>query len=354
MFDPETGDLPPELWETLPPNERDARILACLRDFEGPFWIHSERLLPAIASILRFLESSASWELDHCDLSRVVVTLAKLDSSSVKDILRALSRRPGDWNASGGIAIEDARANTLADIGPAIIPSLLQALVDDDRDLRELAGLTLSQLGEILDLDTELQPLARIFPITQPVGYPPVFGKWAPPWDLSRFLPAVDGAAALHPFRSAPFGVATEGGIVYFPGELAKEDFRSMLKFLSVQCTENRDYAVFADRANDFGEDRYLIQLRIITSGALQLNFRAHAQDIDPSLLAQERTIGDLLWTFILHQQAVWATSSLDARAPAISNDGQLRPSRGRLAFGFMAEGWGVYRIWSRFGLEGE
>jgi hypothetical protein len=352
MFDPETGDLPPELWETLPPDERDAHILACLRDFEGPFWIGTERLLPAIASILRFLESAASWDLEHSDLSRVVGTLAKLDPRSLEDILHALSRRPGDWNARGGLVIEDARAQALADIGPAIIPSLVQALVADDRDLRELAGLTLAQSGETLDLHTELQPLARVFPVTPPSGQ--VFEKWAAPWDLSRFLPAIDGAASLHPFRSAPFDIGTEGGIVYFRGEPAREDFRSMLRFLGVQCTENRDFAVFAKRADDFGEDGYLLQLRIITSAALQHDFRAYVQDVDPTLLAQERTVGDLFWTFILHQQAVWGTSSLDVRAPGISNDGQLRPSRGRLAFGLMAEGWGVYRIWSRFVLEEE
>ena len=61
--------------------------------------------------------------------------------------------------------------------------------------------------------------------------------------------------------------------------------------------------------------------------------------------------MGELLWPFVLHHQALWGTSSWDTRAPAISTE-ELRPVPGELALGLLAEAAGVYRVWSRFVLD--
>jgi hypothetical protein len=238
-----------------------------------------------------------------------------------------------------------AAAEAIARVGMPAVPALAQALVDADPEVRDLAGLALFKIEarspEPLPAEVLLRPLARIAPAVWP-------GRFLPlqPGDLTQFFTNRGGGEDFHPFRGAPAGEPA-GGIVYLPAELAREDFFTLLRLLGVDGGRT-DYAVFAAASTEPQRDRYLVQVRAISPWMLDTWFGVRAKDADPSLLLQDRPLAEMLWAFIGHQQAVWGTFFADPRAPAGALGGDHGSAKEELAFGFMVEGPGIYRIWSR------
>jgi hypothetical protein len=149
-----------------------------------------------------------------------------------------------------------------------------------------------------------------------------------------------------HPFLGAPISEPA-GGVIYFDDGSSESDLQVLLRLLRVY-DYLKEYAVFIGHAVKPVEERYLTQLRIVSRYALANVFRAEAGEESKSLLAQNLTIGELVWKFIGNQQQTWGTGmSLQLRG-AMGGDGDW--AKESLCFGFMVENQyhGIYRIWSR------
>ena len=225
----------------------------------------------------------------------------------------------------------------------ATVPALAEDLVDPDPEVRDRAGLALWRIEarspEPLPVAELLRPLARLAPAVWPGRHLPL-----QPGDLDHFFTDRGGGEDYHPFRNAPT-TAPAGGVVYLPAAPRRDDFLTLLRLLGVDDGERTEYAAFAAAAEDPQRDRYLVQIRTITPWRLERWFGARG---DPALLRQERPLAELLWAFVGHQQAMWGTAAADPRAPAGALGGDHGAGREELAFGFMVEGPGIYRLWSR------
>ena len=150
-----------------------------------------------------------------------------------------------------------------------------------------------------------------------------------------------------HPIKDASKNEPT-GGVLYFGGTPRKEDIEALYRLLNVR-THLKDYAAFVEHSLDPVEDRYLVQMRIVSRFALKYLFRALDGDDYESFPAQKRDIGEVLWQFIEDQQDTWGTgmNSYNIRG-TMGGDGDF--AKEELAFGFMVENeyHSVYRIWSR------
>ncbi len=94
------------------------------------------------------------------------------------------------------------------------------------------------------------------------------------------------------------------------------------------------------------------MQMRIVTSSALYLMYRAIDDAGSRAFPEQELTLREALWAFIEHEKERWGTSFTQDEEKGLmglfGGDGDF--AREQLAFGFMIENGdtGVYRIWSR------
>lgn len=150
-----------------------------------------------------------------------------------------------------------------------------------------------------------------------------------------------------HPIRDASTNEPS-GGVVYFGGTPREEDIEALFRLLSVRV-DSKDYAAFVEPSLEPIEDRYLVQMRIVSRFALQYLFGALDSEGYESFPSQERSVGEVLWQFILDQQDTWGTgmNSYEIRG-VMGGDGDY--AKEELAFGFMVENEynSIYRIWSR------
>lgn len=156
-------------------------------------------------------------------------------------------------------------------------------------------------------------------------------------YDLDR--PAAD------PIKAAPAAEPAGGAIYFAPPN--QDDFQALVRLLQIRC-QLVDYAVFVEHSTDTSVDRYLTQLRIISTSALANLYRAPIGDADETFLNQPLPVGELLWKFITHQQEVWGTGYSNELAGTLGGDNDW--AREKLAFGLLIENayHCVYRIWSR------
>lgn len=147
-----------------------------------------------------------------------------------------------------------------------------------------------------------------------------------------------------HPLKGAP---ATEpsGGCVYFGGTPRREDFLTLLRLMGVWI-HGSNYLVFAEQAQDPQDERYLVQLRVMSRFALGHLFKIKIGDDE---CRQGLELPELLWRFVEDQQEFWGTGM---NAPnlrgAMGGDGDY--AKEELCFGLLVENayWRVFRIWSR------
>jgi hypothetical protein len=149
-----------------------------------------------------------------------------------------------------------------------------------------------------------------------------------------------------HPFLGAPISEPT-GGVIYFDEGPSESDVQVLLRLLRVYH-HLKDYAVFVGHAVKPVEERYLTQIRIVSRFALANVFHAEAGEETESLLAQDLTVGELVWKFIQNQQQAWGTGMSRELRGIMGGDGDW--AKESLCFGFMVENQyhGIYRIWSR------
>lgn len=209
--------------------------------------------------------------------------------------------------------------------------------------------------------------LAQLLRIAPPIWPGPPLG--VQPGDLSRFAPvglALDGplvmmpwdtlddvmrrpgyyganAPSSHPFLNAPVN-DDAGGVVYFDGHPEKEQLEALFDLLSVRGRAT-DYAAFWAKSENPMEERYLEQLRIVSTYTLASMFQAEVNEATSPLTSQTLTVSEALWAFVGNQQEIYNRGALSG---VMGGDGDW--AKESLAFGFMVENAYniVYRIWSR------
>jgi hypothetical protein len=149
-----------------------------------------------------------------------------------------------------------------------------------------------------------------------------------------------------HPLLDAPL-TGSSGGTVYFDGSPDKADVDALLRLLTVH-TESTDYAVLLGEAANPEQERYLIQVRIISQFALRALFGVTLDEQNARLATQTVTVGDLIWKFIEDQQREYGQGYSAQLNGLFGGDGEW--AKEKLAFGFLVENefQGVYRLWSR------
>jgi hypothetical protein len=193
----------------------------------------------------------------------------------------------------------------------------------------------------------------------------PSQGHGPRPGDLTQFLPQGFGLGApmivmpygaaptdsfygfdqpkAHPILNGPLTEAS-GGTLYFDDGVSLESLTAAMEVLGIYATP--DYVAYASSAGDPVNERYLDQLRIVSSHALGSVFGAGPEPPRQALDAPAAIIG-----FVAAQRAKWnaAGSSYSAKlSGAAGGDGDW--AKESLAFGLHVENtyWGVYRVWSR------
>ena len=188
------------------------------------------------------------------------------------------------------------------------------------------------------------------------------------PGDLSKWLPQGLGLGApmiVTPYSDGPepgfygwdapgrdpiLSAPTQhpaGGLFYFDDGADLAKLRAALDIIGVH-RKAKTYAVFWDATIDTVEDRYLHQVRIVSTGALGYLFKAKPEA--EALPEQPIPIGDYIETFIAEQKDKWNDEYAFSRhlRGTLGGDGDW--AKESLGFGFAVENtyWGVYRLWSR------
>jgi hypothetical protein len=171
------------------------------------------------------------------------------------------------------------------------------------------------------------------------------------PWDdlstaLSRGVYYGFTERVNHPIRDAPVTDPT-GGTIYFNSRPDRDQFEAVLRLLEVGGPL-KTYAAFLAQSDNVGAERFLVQLRIVSTSALWWIYAATATDELQKLVDQPLTVTELLWRFMEVQQQRWGGGYSAQLEGCMGGDGDW--AREKLSFGFMVENsyHGVYRIWSR------
>ncbi|MFO0917890.1 MAG: hypothetical protein U0872_06185 [Planctomycetaceae bacterium] len=149
-----------------------------------------------------------------------------------------------------------------------------------------------------------------------------------------------------HPLLDAPTNTAC-GGVVYFDDDREPADLAALCRLLAVNSSA-KDYAVFLTESDNPQQDRYLVQLKIVSKFSLTYLFRALDEQEAAAFAEQLLTVGELLTAFIQDQQEQWGSGMSSELSGCMGGDGDW--AKESLSFGFLVENdyHGVYRIWSR------
>ena len=176
---------------------------------------------------------------------------------------------------------------------------------------------------------------------------PQGFGLGAPAVIMPYGGPPSGGYYGFQPVRGDPLRDAPltdpGGGTLYFDDAVAPEELTTALALIGVYQT--REYAAFGASSDDPVSERFLDQLRPVTSAALRSIFAADAAGVGEQAL----TVHEAVAAFVAAQRAKWNGSPYSAPlAGSAGGDGDW--AKESLAFGFHVENtyWGVYRVWSR------
>lgn len=176
------------------------------------------------------------------------------------------------------------------------------------------------------------------------------------PGDLSKFAPCGNGVYGYQnhqksdPFVGAPLQEPC-GGTIYFGNGISKADFESLMRILEVQ-SESKNFAVFTAESNQPYDDRYLVQMRMVSRFGLRHMFEALTADEYEKFPEQKMAVAEVMWLFIEKERERWGMHFWQDGEKGLQGffggDGYL--AREELSFGFMVENdyHHIYRIWSR------
>lgn len=175
------------------------------------------------------------------------------------------------------------------------------------------------------------------------------------PGDFSKFFPyGNDYYGYQSPnredlFRDGPSQDA-HGGVIYFDGQMEKEDFQTLLRVMGVQWEYHSEvpilnYAVFVGESDQPVKDGYVRQIRIVSVHALRSYFKVLTSVQCENFPNQQHTINEVLWSFIEAERERWHHLHIPKLMDEWGDMGYQM-----LGFGLMQENAndGVCRIWSR------
>ncbi|HLW90675.1 MAG TPA: hypothetical protein VKS78_05155 [Roseiarcus sp.] len=147
-----------------------------------------------------------------------------------------------------------------------------------------------------------------------------------------------------HPLLNAPSSEAS-GGTFYFDDGVSSESLEAALSLAGVYRTV--DYVAFAASSRDPPRERYLDQLRFISTAALGSVFGA---EIAEPLPKQSFDVVAAAAAFVAAQKQKWNDGDAFSAKLVGTAGGDGDWAKESLAFGFHVENtyWGVYRLWSR------
>jgi hypothetical protein len=170
------------------------------------------------------------------------------------------------------------------------------------------------------------------------------------PWDdpfgpsPSRFYGFEEHSS--NPYLDAPLSCPA-GGTIYFDSGLKREEFDTMLRLLGVESA-NKCFAVFLAESQKTREERFIAQIRVVGSAALDRMFHVEGLPETMPWVQQTLSLGDVLWRFVEIETQTYGTGMSGDLEGKFGGDGDW--AKESLCFGFMVENneMGVYRLWSR------
>jgi hypothetical protein len=153
-------------------------------------------------------------------------------------------------------------------------------------------------------------------------------------------------AHSADPYRNAPLSCPA-GGTVYFDSGLKREEFDTLMRLLGVEVM-NKFYAVFLAESQKTEEERYLAQIRVVGSQALDRMFNVEGLPETLPWVQQTLRLDELLWRFIEIETQAYGTGMSSKLRGTFGGDGDW--AKESLCFGFLVENneMSVYRLWSR------
>lgn len=152
-----------------------------------------------------------------------------------------------------------------------------------------------------------------------------------------------------HPHNGHPFSGAlvTEagGGIVYFDDECHQQDIEALLRLMGVS-DHRKQFAVFVQEAT-VPEERFLTQMRIVSSSALKYMYHIPDGPEFQALTEQSLSVSEVIWKFIEHFRREHEAGRYSVDGALDGDDDTAYES---LAFGFFVENayHAIYRLWTR------
>jgi hypothetical protein len=149
---------------------------------------------------------------------------------------------------------------------------------------------------------------------------------------------------AKDPIEWAPKSLSS-GGVVYFDQGANLADLDGAMSTMGVMA-DSVDFAVFAAVAQDIRKERFLHQIRIVSSFALSSLFDLPDEIIEAHC-KQSITVGRLVRRFVEFERKFWDNGP-NRLYGTLGGDGDL--AKEWLSFGFLVENsyYNVYRLWSR------
>ena len=183
--------------------------------------------------------------------------------------------------------------------------------------------------------------LAYFVPQGFGLGSPPIITPYggAPKEDYYGFQPE-----QAHPILNGPT-TEPNGGTIYFGHRVTHEALLATLGLIGVQ--RETDYIAFGENSSDPVKERYLDQLRIVSTSAAHSLYGAFDAAKPPT---QTLEVVKAIGAFVEAQKVKWLDGgAFSSRLRGLAGgDGDW--AKESLAFGFHVENsyWGVYRVWSR------
>jgi hypothetical protein len=146
------------------------------------------------------------------------------------------------------------------------------------------------------------------------------------------------------PIEWAPKSLSS-GGVIYFDQQVDLANLDAALLTMDVKMN-SVDFGVFAAVAQNVLKERFLRQIRIVSSFALSALFELPDAVINAHC-KQSITVGRLVRRFVEFERNYWINQS-NALYGTLGGDGDL--AKEWLSFGFLVENsyYNVYRLWSR------
>src|SRR5262245_36709172 len=169
-------------------------------------------------------------------------------------------------------------------------------------------------------LDVQPGDMTRLVPEGMGISGPFPIRPWDDPFGPSPARYYGFQARTGQPYTDAPI-TKPAGGVVYFNDSPPLGDFQGLLRLMGVRIGGTQSASFFERSETPLGQ-RHVSPMRLVSRAALQGLFGAPIGDESAPLVAQERTLAEVLWAFIESEQEEWGTGMGGKLTGAMAGDG--------------------------------